>query len=154
MKSPGGPRLERPRRQREQIIRGSGLYWYGRALLDMGYLVVAPDIGQHELQHTNWSLMGERTWDAFALARLRPLTARGRPGTCRVAGLSLGGETTMYVAALDERVKQACSSGWLTTVATCIKWPLSLLQFLRGLKNSIRDIFRLVGSPWAIVRSP
>ena len=34
-----------------------------------------------------------------------------------MAGLSLGGETTMYVAALDERMKVACSSGWLTTVA-------------------------------------
>ena len=30
-------------------------------------------------------------------------------------GLSLGGETVMYVAALDERIKIAVSSGWLTT---------------------------------------
>ena len=39
------------------------------------------------------------------------------PGRLAVAGLSLGGETTMYVAALDERLRLACSSGWLTTVA-------------------------------------
>jgi hypothetical protein len=28
----------------------------------------------------------------------------------------LGGETTMYVAAMDLRIKAACSSGWITTV--------------------------------------
>jgi hypothetical protein len=49
----------------EQVVRGSSLYWYGRALIEMGYVVIAPDVGQHELQHTNWTLMGERTWDAL-----------------------------------------------------------------------------------------
>ena len=49
----------------EQIVRGQGPYGYGRTLVEMGYAVVAPDIGQHDLQHTNWSLMGERVWDAL-----------------------------------------------------------------------------------------
>ncbi len=100
----------------EEIVRGQSLYWYGRALAERGYVVIAPDIGQHELQHTNWSLMGERVWDA--LRCLDYLVTRPEVDSNRiaVAGLSLGGETTMYVAALDERVKTACSSGWLTTV--------------------------------------
>lgn len=101
----------------EEVVRGQSLYWYGRALAEMGYVVIAPDIGQHELQHPTWTLMGERVWDALRCLdylETRPEVDRRRLG---VAGLSLGGETAMYVAALDERVRVACSSGWLTTVA-------------------------------------
>ncbi|NLI01153.1 MAG: hypothetical protein GX446_16850 [Chthonomonadales bacterium] len=114
----------------EQIVRGEGLYWYGRALAEMGYVVIAPDVGQHTLQHPNWSLMGERTWDcirALDYACTRPEVDPRRLGVC---GLSLGGETTMYVAALDERLKVVDSSGWLTTVdnmrnghCTCYDFP-------------------------------
>ena len=104
-----------------QVVRGESLYGYGRALAEMGYLVISPDIGQHELQHTNWTLMGERTWDA--LRCLDYLETRPEVDLARlaVAGLSLGGETTMYVAAMDERIQAACSSGWLTTIANMKK---------------------------------
>lgn len=101
----------------EQIARGTGLYWYGRALAEMGYVVIAPDVGSHTLTAPGWSLMGERTWDAIRCLdylETRPEVDRRRIGVC---GLSLGGETTMYVAALDERVRVVDSSGWLTTVA-------------------------------------
>lgn len=101
----------------EQMVRGEGLYWYGKMAAERGYCVIAPDIGSHELQHDNWTLMGERTWDALvALEYLaqRPEVDAARIGTM---GLSLGGEAVMYVAALDERLKVAVSSGWLTTVA-------------------------------------
>lgn len=100
-----------------QIVRGESLYGYGRELVERGFAVISPDIGQHTLQHTNSTLMGERTWDA--LRCLDYLETRPEVDVSRlaVAGLSLGGETTMYVAALDERIKAACSSGWLTTVA-------------------------------------
>jgi dienelactone hydrolase len=101
----------------EEVVRGLSLYWYGRALIEMGYVVIAPDIGQHELQHTNWTLMGERTWDALRCLDYLVTLPEVDPGRLAVAGLSLGGETAMYVAALDERVRIACSSGWLTTVA-------------------------------------
>jgi hypothetical protein len=114
----------------EQVIRGSGLYWYGRAMIDMGYVVIAPDVGQHELQHADWSLMGERTWDAIRCLDYVVTLPEVDPERLAVAGLSLGGETSMYVAALDERVKVACCSGWLTTVAnmknghcTCYDFP-------------------------------
>ncbi len=100
----------------EQIVRGQSLYWYGRALAELGYVVISPDIGQHELQHANWSLMGERTWDALRCVDYLVTRPEVDPNRLAVAGLSLGGETTMYVAALDERLKLACSSGWLTTV--------------------------------------
>ncbi len=100
-----------------QVVRGESLYGYGRELVERGFAVISPDIGQHTLQHTNWTLMGERTWDA--LRCLDYLETRSEVDASRlaVAGLSLGGETTMYVAAMDERIKAACSSGWLTTIA-------------------------------------
>ena len=100
----------------EQVLRGTGLYWYGAEFMRRGYVVISPDIGSHRLQHTNWSLMGERVWDA--LCTLDYLCSRPEidKRQIAVAGLSLGGETTMYVAAMDERIKAACSSGWLTTV--------------------------------------
>lgn len=101
----------------EQVVKGHGLYWYGKALVQKGCVVASPDIGQHELQHKDWTLMGERTWDSFAcldyLCSL-PEVNEEKIGT---VGLSLGGETVMYVAALDERIKVAVSSGWLTTIS-------------------------------------
>ena len=96
---------------------GAGIYWYGRALIDRGYVVIAPDIGQHELQHTNWTLMGERTWDALRCLDFLATMPEVDSNRLAVAGLSLGGETAMYVAALDERIQATCSSGWLTTVS-------------------------------------
>lgn len=100
-----------------QIVRGESLYWYGKALAEMGYVVIAPDVGSHDLQHRNWCLMGERVWDcirALDYAETRPDVDPRRMAVC---GLSLGGETTMYVAAMDLRLRAVCSSGWLTTVA-------------------------------------
>jgi hypothetical protein len=101
----------------EQIVRGEGIYWYGKAFAQQGYAVASLDLGQHELQHEDWSLMGERVWDALVCLDYfcsRPEVNSNRIGT---AGLSLGGESVMYVAALDERIKVAVSSGWLTTIA-------------------------------------
>lgn len=101
----------------EQIVRGTGLYWYGRELVRQGYVVISPDIAQHELQNTTWCLMGERTWDALRALDYVASLPEVDTNRLAVAGLSLGGETAMYVAALDPRVKVTCSSGWLTTVA-------------------------------------
>jgi hypothetical protein len=129
----------------EEVVRGLSLYWYGRALAEMGYVVVAPDVGQHELQHPSWTLMGERTWDAVRCIdylETRPEVDRDR---LAVAGLSLGGETTMYVAALDGRVNAACSSGWLTTVANMKNGHCPCFNFA-GLEENFdfADIFACV----------
>jgi hypothetical protein len=101
----------------EQIVRGESLYGYGRELAQRGYVVISPDIGQHTLQHTNWTLMGERIWDALRCIDYLLTRPEVDPDKLGVAGLSLGGESTMYVAAMDARIKVACSSGWLTTIA-------------------------------------
>jgi dienelactone hydrolase len=100
----------------EDVVRGRGLYWYGRALAEMGCVVIAPDIGQHTLRDSNWSLMGERTWDALRCLDYLGTRSDVDTNSFAVVGLSLGAETAMYVSALDERVQLACCSGWLTTV--------------------------------------
>ncbi len=129
----------------EEIVRGAGLYWYGRALAEMGDVVIAPDVGQHTLQHTNWSLMGERTWDALRCVDYLVTLSEVDANRLAVAGLSLGGETTMYVAALDERLQIACSSGWLTTVANMKKGHCPCFNF-PGLEENFdfADIFACV----------
>jgi len=129
----------------EQIVRGESLYWYGKALAQKGYAVISLDLGQHDLQHENWSLMGERVWDALVTLDYlctRPEVDKERIGT---AGLSLGGESVMYVAALDERIKVAVSSGWLNTIANmkqghCPCWNSPCLEEY----FDFSDIFSLV----------
>ena len=128
-----------------QVVHGEGLYAYGKRFAEAGYVVMAPDIGSHDLQHEDWTLMGERTWDAIvALDHLAdtPGIDASRLGT---AGLSLGGETVMYVAALDERIRIAASSGWITTIENmkhnhCPCWDFP------GLEENFEfsDIFSLV----------
>ena len=129
----------------EMIVKGEGIYWYGKAFVQRGYVVASLDIGQHDLQHENWSLMGERTWDA--LACLDYLCSRPEVDSTRIgtAGLSLGGETVMYVAALDERIKVAVSSGWLTTIANMKKGHCPCWNF-PGLEEhfDFSDIFACV----------
>ncbi len=129
----------------EEVVRGQGLYWYGRTLAEMGYVVIAPDVGQHTLQHTNWSLMGERTWDALRCVDYLVTLPEVDPDRLGVAGLSLGGETTMYVAALDPRIKIACSSGWLTTVANMKNGHCACFNF-PGLEEhfDFSDIFACI----------
>jgi len=100
----------------EQVVKGEGLYWYGRHLAERGYVVIAPDVGSHDLQHPDWTLMGERVWDCLCAVDYLASRPEVDPKRLAVCGLSLGGETTMYVGALDERLKVVCSSGWLTTV--------------------------------------
>ena len=129
----------------EEVVRGVSLYWYGRSMIEQGYVVIAPDVGQHTLQHTNWSLMGERAWDALRSLDYVVTLPEVDPARLAVAGLSLGGETTMYVAALDERLQLACSSGWLTTVANMKNGHCACFNF-PGLEATFdfADIFACV----------
>jgi hypothetical protein len=129
----------------EQVVRGESLYWYGKAFAQKGYAVISLDLGQHDLQHENWSLMGERVWDALVTLDYlcsRPEVNKEKIGT---AGLSLGGESVMYVVAMDERIKIADSSGWLNTVANMKQGHCPCWNF-NGLEENFdfSDIFSLV----------
>lgn len=128
-----------------EIVNGERLYWYGKAFAQKGYAVISLDLGQHDLQHESWSLMGERVWDALVTLDYlcsRPEVDKDKLGT---AGLSLGGESVMYVAAMDERIKVADSSGWLNTIANMKQGHCPCWNF-DGLEENFdfSDIFSLV----------
>jgi dienelactone hydrolase len=128
-----------------QVVHGESLYDYGKRFAEAGYVVIAPDVESHTLQDPTWSLMGERTWDCIRCLDYlcaRPEVDKDRIGT---AGLSLGGETVMYVAALDERIKVAVSSGWITTVENMKQGHCPCWNF-PGLEEHFEfaDIFALV----------
>jgi hypothetical protein len=72
---------------------------------ERGWAVVQPATMNHTLQHQNWTLQGEWTWDAIVAldyAATLPEVDMGRVAVC---GLSTGGHLAMNVLALDDRVK-------------------------------------------------
>jgi hypothetical protein len=126
----------------EWVVKGDDGYWFGKALAQKGYIVISLDIASHDLQHKEWTLMGQRTWDAMTCLDYictRPEVDKNRIGT---AGVSLGGETVMYVAALDERIKVAVSAGWLTTTENMKDGHCKCWNY-RGLEDNFdfSDIF-------------
>jgi len=90
---------------------------------------VGGDVVEHRLPGLKWALKAE--------------VSAKRLG---VVGLSLGGETAMYVGALDKRIQITVSSGFLTTMATmrngrhCGCWWIEGLELL----FDYSDIFCLV----------
>lgn len=88
-----------------------------------GYVVLAPSFGHHKYAAMAlWDLM--RCLD---ILEERPEVDAKRIG---VAGLSMGGEWTMWLAACDERPRVAVVSGWMCTtegifsVHNCPCWRL------------------------------
>ncbi|MHB8860823.1 MAG: LamG-like jellyroll fold domain-containing protein [Pirellulaceae bacterium] len=88
-----------------------------------GYVVLAPSFPHRQYCATN-------LWDLFRLVDIlqsRQEVDRERLG---VAGLSMGGEWTMWSAACDPRLKAAVVSGWMCTtegvfaVPNCACWEL------------------------------
>ena len=81
-----------------------------------GYVVLAPS-----LEHRDYAAM--QLWNLIRLVDIlesRPEVDKERLG---VAGLSMGGEWTMWVAACDLRLKAAVVSGWMCTTEGCLAVP-------------------------------
>jgi dienelactone hydrolase len=120
---------------KEMVVTKGNPQDYGVRYVERGYVVLAPDhIGFGEraeeaggdatkgyrlvwlkLQLLGLTVMGLRLWDllrALDLLQSLPEVIPERLGCC---GLSLGGELTLYLAALDERVRVAVISGFLNT---------------------------------------
>ena len=81
-----------------------------------GYVVLAPS-----LEHRTYA--GMQLWNLIRLVDImesHPAVDKERLG---VAGLSMGGEWTMWVAACDLRLKAAVVSGWMCTTEGCLSVP-------------------------------
>ena len=108
---------------------------FAQALAERGYVTIAVDVGQHKLYEPNRTLMGERLWDLMRCVdylESLPTVDRRRIGC---GGLSLGGEMTMWLAAMDPRIAAAVSSGFLTRMDQmeqrhCMCWKFEGLREL------------------------
>ena len=108
---------------------------FAAKLAEIGYVTIAVDVGQHEVYEKERILMGERLWDLIrCLDYLEslPMVDSSRIGC---AGLSLGGEMTMWLGAMDKRIAASVSSGFLTVMDQmeqnhCMCWKFDGLREL------------------------
>ena len=109
---------------------GDAYYPFGHVLAETGYVTIATRVSQHGIHVKGRTLMGERLWDLMRcvdfLVSLEQVDAR-RIGC---GGLSLGGEMSMWLGAMDERLAATVSSGFLTKMdqlekghCKCWKFP-------------------------------
>jgi len=88
-----------------------------------GYVVAAPSLPHHK-----YAAMA--LWDLMRCVDILAERPEVDPERIGVAGLSMGGEWTMWLAACDERLKAAVVSGWMCTtegvfsVPNCACWCL------------------------------
>jgi hypothetical protein len=88
-----------------------------------GYVVFAPT-----LPHRKYAAM--TLWDLFRAVDVLAARPEVDPQRIGAAGLSMGGEWTMWIAACDLRIKVAVVSGWMCTtegvfsVPNCVCWQL------------------------------
>jgi pimeloyl-ACP methyl ester carboxylesterase len=125
--------------------RSSVYKGFAAELAGMGYVTIAVDVGQHEVYEPGRTLPGERLRDLMRavdyLAAMKSVD-RSRIGC---AGLSLGGEMAMWLAAMDERIAACVSSGFLTMMDQmeydhCMCWKFDGLREL----VDFPDIFGLI----------
>ena len=108
---------------------------FARELAERGCVTISTNVGQHEVYEQGRTLMGERLWDLVRCVdylQTLPAVDKRRIGC---AGLSLGGEMTMWLAAMDERVAASVSCGFLTTMDQmeqnhCMCWKFDGLREL------------------------
>lgn len=125
---------------RKSLYRG-----FADELASHGYVTISTDVGQHEVYEENRSLMGERLWDVLRCADY--ISTLGNVDSKRMgcAGLSLGGEMSMWLGAMDPRMQVTVSSGFLTTVKNlqnghCMCWDFP--GFIENFEFS--DIYSLI----------
>lgn len=94
---------------RQSIYKG-----FASELAERGYITIAADVGQHEVFEEGRILMGERLWDVMRCVDYLATLPEINMERIGCAGLSLGGEMTMWLGAMEPRVTATISSGFLT----------------------------------------
>lgn len=129
-----------PRKERDAIYKG-----FGSVLATMGYATVSTTVSQHSVHEAGWSLMGERLWDLMRCVDYMESLSTVDSHRIGCAGLSLGGEMTMWLGAMDERIMATVSAGFLTTMDHmeqnhCMCWKFDGLREL----VDFADIYALI----------
>ena len=118
---------------------------FGSELAKSGYVTISTLVSQHEVYEKGRSLMGERLWDLMrcvSYLESLPEVDKSRIGC---GGLSLGGEMTMWLAAMDTRIAAADSDGFLTIMDQMEKGHCMCWKF-DGLRELVdyADIYALI----------
>ncbi len=108
---------------------------FASELARRGFATIAPDVGQHQIFEEGRTLMGERLWDAMRCVDYLESLREVDPNRIGCAGLSLGGEMAMWLAAMDTRIRAVVSSGFLTMMDQmernhCLCWKFDGLREL------------------------
>ncbi|MFZ2053848.1 MAG: alpha/beta fold hydrolase [Candidatus Aminicenantales bacterium] len=118
---------------------------FAAELAETGYVTIAVNVGQHEVYEPGRTLMGERLWDVMRCVDYLASMKEVDKAAIGCAGLSLGGEMAMWLAAMDERVAACVSAGFLTVMDQmehnhCMCWKFE------GLREFVdfADIYSLI----------
>ena len=134
------------RSNRRSPYQTSGAYrGFATALAKRRYVTISTDVGHHTVHEKGRTLMGQRLWDQMRVVTY--LTTRPDVDTARIgcAGLSLGGEMTMWLGAMDQRISAVVSSGFLTTVANMRRGHCPCWNFPRFTEHfDFADIYSLI----------
>jgi len=118
---------------------------FATELASRGYVTISTTVSQHNVYEKDRSLMGERLWDSMRCIdylESLPQVDKKRIGC---AGLSLGGEMTMWLGAMDPRLAAVISAGFLTYMDQleknhCMCWKFPHLRDL----VDFPDIYSLI----------
>src|SRR5262245_20177399 len=124
---------------------------FATELAKRGYVTISVDVGQHDVYEKGRTLMGERLNDVVRCVDYLVTRNDVDPARIGCAGLSLGGEMTRWLGAMDPRVKATVSSGFLTTVANMRRGHCPCWDFKEFSDNfDFADIYGLI-APRALV---
>lgn len=113
-----------------------GIYkTFGAELARCGYMVIAANVGQHEVYEDGRTLMGERLWDLMRCVDYLVSLDEVEATRIGCGGLSLGGEMAMWLGAMDTRIAATVSCGFLTLMEQmeqnhCMCWKFDGLREL------------------------
>jgi dienelactone hydrolase len=163
------------------------VYWYGDAFARRGFVVLGIDIGHRPLSDrsslyedratgddpidgnfphpavaapgmsSNWEEDGERAYDVMRAVDVLRATPGVDPNRIFVAGLSLGGEVTVYAGALEERLSGVMVAGFSPDLAVldhhnnhpCWRWQhANIREYI-----DISDLFALTAPRTLIVET-
>lgn len=131
---------------RRVVYDSSTIYkGFATALASRNYVTISADVGQHNVCEPGRQLMGERLWDVMRCVDYLESLAEVDRARIGCAGLSLGGEMTMWLGAMDPRLKATVSAGFLTVMDQmeqkhCLCWKFDGLRELAD----YADIYSLI----------
>jgi len=137
------------------VYDASSIYkGFATSLAEDGFATIATDVGQHEVYEKTRILMGERLRDLMRCVDYLESLKEVDKSRIGCAGLSLGGEMTMWLAAMDERIMAAVSAGFLTVMDQmeqnhCLCWKSEGLREL----VDYADIYSLIAPRYLLCQN-